>query len=58
VLVDAAALGANLPLLPNIFQWVSAARVPVIMDTTRARRELGPAPQFTTMETLAALVGR
>jgi UDP-glucose 4-epimerase len=58
VLVDAAALGANLPLLPNIFQWVSAARVPVIMDTTRARRELGRAPQFTTMETLAALVGR
>jgi len=58
LLVDAAALGANLPLMPNIFQWVSAARVPVIMDTTRAKRELGWEPRFTTRETLAELVSR
>ena len=58
LLVDAAALGANLPLMPNIFQWVSAARVPVIMDTTRAKRELGWEPRFTTRETLAELVAR
>jgi nucleoside-diphosphate-sugar epimerase len=58
LLVDAAALGANLPLLPNVFQWISAARVPVIMDTTRAQRELGWAPQFTTAQTLRELVAQ
>jgi UDP-glucose 4-epimerase len=54
--VDVAAVGANLPLMPNIFQWVSAGRVPVIMDTARARRELGWKPRFSTRDTLAELV--
>ena len=39
-LVGAAALGAGLPLMPPIAQWVNAGRVPVVMDTGRARREL------------------
>jgi len=54
--VGAAALGANLPLMPNIFQWVSATRVSVVMDTTRAKRDLGCAPRYSTRETLDALV--
>ena len=39
-LVDAASLGATLPLMPSLSQWVNAGRVPVVMDTARARREL------------------
>src|SRR4051794_7905146 len=57
-LVGVAALGANLPLMPNIFQWVNAGRVPVLMDTTLAKRELGWEPRYTTRETLRALVAR
>src|SRR4029079_13039773 len=55
-LVDAAAFGANLPLMPNIFQWVSTPRWSVGMDTTRAKRDLGWEPRYSTRETLDALV--
>jgi nucleoside-diphosphate-sugar epimerase len=47
------ALGfAALPFLPPIAQWVEAASRPAIMDTTRAKRELGWSPRFTAMEAL------
>ena len=55
-LVGVAALGAHLPLVPNIVQWINAGRVPVVMDTTRAKRDLGWSPRYTTRETLRALV--
>ena len=41
-----------LPFLPPVAQWVEAASHPAIMDTTRAKRELGWAPRFTALETL------
>lgn len=38
---------AALPGLPQQAQWVEAASHPAIMDTTRAKRELGWQPEFT-----------
>ena len=32
-----AAHSARLPLVPTLAQWIDAGRVPVVMDTTRAR---------------------
>ena len=43
---------ATLPFLPPIAQWAEAASHPAIMDTTRAKRELGWAPRFTALEAL------
>jgi len=43
---------AALPLLPPVAQWVEAASHPAIMDTARAKKELGWAPRFTALETL------
>jgi len=43
---------AALPFLPPVAQWVEAASHPAIMDTTRARKELGWAPRFSAIETL------
>jgi nucleoside-diphosphate-sugar epimerase len=43
---------AALPFLPPVAQWVEAASHPAIMDTTRARTELGWAPRFSAIETL------
>ncbi len=43
---------AALPFLPPVAQWVEAASHPAIMDTARAKKELGWAPRFTALETL------
>ena len=43
---------AALPFLPPFAQWVEAASHPAIMDTTRAKRDLGWAPRFTALEAL------
>ena len=43
---------AALPFLPPLGQWVEAASHPAIMDTTRAKQELGWAPRFTAIEAL------
>ena len=43
--VAARALAA-LPFLPPLAQWAEAASHPAIMDTTRAKQELGWAPRF------------
>lgn len=43
---------AALPFLPPTAQWVEAATHPAIMDTARAKQELGWAPRFTAVETL------
>jgi nucleoside-diphosphate-sugar epimerase len=55
-LVTAAALGAALPLVPSQAQWVTAGRVPVVMDTARARRELRWRPKHDTREVLQQTV--
>jgi nucleoside-diphosphate-sugar epimerase len=43
---------AALPLLPPVVQWVEAASHPAIMDTSRAKKELGWSPRFTALEVL------
>ena len=43
---------SRLPFLPPQLQWVEAASHPAIMDTTRARTELGWKPRYTALEAL------
>jgi nucleoside-diphosphate-sugar epimerase len=43
---------ARLPFLPPVAEWVEAAGRPVIMDTSRAREQLGWEPRFTGLEAL------
>jgi nucleoside-diphosphate-sugar epimerase len=49
---SAARVLAALPFLPPVAQWVEAASHPAIMDTAKAKAELGWAPRFTAVETL------
>ena len=48
---------AALPFLPPAAQWVEAASHPAIMDTTRAKNELGWAPRYTALEALRDTLG-
>ena len=41
-----------LPFLPPAAQWIEAAAHPAIMDTTKAKRDLGWVPRFTALEAL------
>jgi nucleoside-diphosphate-sugar epimerase len=43
---------AALPFLPPAAQWLRAASHPAIMDTARAKRDLGWAPRYTALEAL------
>ncbi len=43
---------AALPFLPPLAQWVEVVSNPPIMDTTRAKKELGWDPRYTALETL------
>ena len=53
----AARAAASIPLpsfAPPAVEWVEAATHPAIMDTTKAKRELGWEPTFTGLEALRA----
>ena len=55
--VDATAgMVARLPFLPPDARWIEAFRVPVVMDTTKAREQLGWRPAYDTRATLDALI--
>ena len=55
--VDATAqVVARLPFMPDEATWIEAARVPVLMDTAKARRELRWRPQHDALETLRETV--
>jgi UDP-glucose 4-epimerase len=57
IAVDAAAgLVARLPFVPAEAQWIEAVRTPVLMDTSKARRELRWRPRHDAQETLRAMV--
>lgn len=43
---------SRLPFLPPAAEWVEAAAQPAIMDTTRAREQLGWHPRYTGLEAL------
>ena len=62
VAVEAAAeVVARTPFLPAEARWIEAVRRPVLMDTTKARRELRWRPRHdahkTLRETVAAVLG-
>jgi len=55
--IDATAeLLARMPLAPARAEWLHTLRVPVVMDTAKARRELGWRRRFDARETLRATV--
>lgn len=47
-----ARLLARAPRLPQVAEWVEAASHPALMDTARARTELGWEPQWSAIEAL------
>lgn len=49
---------AQLPYLPSFAQWVEAISQPAIMDTTRAKTELGWTPNYSGIEALQATLRR
>jgi nucleoside-diphosphate-sugar epimerase len=52
-----AALGA-LPFVPPATAWAEVLSHPAIMDTTKAKRELGWTPRYTGLEALRDTLGR
>ena len=52
----AAELVARLPFVPAEAQWIESVRHPVLMDTAKARRELGWRPRYDAAETLRLMV--
>jgi nucleoside-diphosphate-sugar epimerase len=51
----ASAALARLPMVPSAAEWIHIARTSVVMDTTRAKTELGWRPQYDSRQTLDAL---
>jgi UDP-glucose 4-epimerase len=47
---------ARLPFVPTEAQWIESFRTPVLMDTSKARRELRWRPDHDARETLQAMV--
>lgn len=43
---------ARLPFLPSVAEWVEAASQPAIMDTSKAKSELGWEPEYSGLEAL------
>ena len=57
--VQAAARAVSrLPFLPTAAEWVEAFSHPAIMDTTRAKEELGWTPRYTGLEALQDTLNR
>jgi nucleoside-diphosphate-sugar epimerase len=55
--VDATAeLVARMPFVPGEAEWIEAFRVPVVMDTAKARRDLRWRPKHDALETLREMV--
>lgn len=46
---------ARLPFVPSALEWLHAGRTSVVMDTGKARNQLGWTPKFSAAETLKAL---
>lgn len=61
VVQSAARAASSIPLpsfAPPAGEWVEAAARPAIMDTTKAKLELGWQPRYTGLEALRATLGR
>ncbi|MGZ4588986.1 MAG: epimerase, partial [Mycobacteriaceae bacterium] len=46
---------ARLPLVPAAVEWLHILRTSVVMDTSRAKQELGWTPLYTSKEALEAM---
>jgi nucleoside-diphosphate-sugar epimerase len=46
---------ARLPFVPSVLEWLHVGRTSVVMDTTKAKSQLGWRPKHTAAETLSAL---
>ena len=46
---------ARLPFIPSALEWLHAGRTTVVMDTAKARSQLGWTPEYTAAETLSGL---
>jgi UDP-glucose 4-epimerase len=51
----ASAVLAKLPLVPAMAEWIHVSRSSVVMDTTRAKSDLGWRPAYSSRETLEAM---
>jgi UDP-glucose 4-epimerase len=51
----ASAAIARVPFMPSFLEWLHIARTSVVMDTTKAKTQLGWRPVHSSAETLAAL---
>jgi len=48
----------SLPFAPPAAEWVEAASHPAIMDTTKAKKELGWKPRYSSLEAVRATVAK
>ena len=46
---------AHVPFTPSALEWLHVARASVVMDTSKAKSQLGWKPKYTSAETLQAL---
>jgi nucleoside-diphosphate-sugar epimerase len=46
---------ARLPFVPSALEWLHAGRTSTVMDTSKAKSQLGWTPEYTAAETLAGL---
>jgi UDP-glucose 4-epimerase len=46
---------SRLPFVPSALEWLHAGRTSVVMDTHKAKNQLGWTPKYTAAETLSAL---
>ena len=50
----ASAAISKVPKVPSMLEWLHTARTSVVMDTTKAKTQLGWRPLHSSAETLAA----
>jgi len=48
---------ARLPRVPAAAEWIHVVRSSVVMDTSKAKRELGWRPRYTSAQTLEQMAG-
>ncbi|MET0698393.1 MAG: NAD-dependent epimerase/dehydratase family protein, partial [Mycobacterium sp.] len=51
----ASAVVARLPFLPSALEWLHFGKTSIVMDTKKAKAELGWKPRYTSAETLESL---
>jgi UDP-glucose 4-epimerase len=51
----ASAAISRMPFMPSVLEWLHASRASVVMDTTKAKTQLGWRPVYSSAETLEAL---